>query len=166
METKRCTKCKQVKPTSEFGHHSQTKSGISSQCLQCKREQSARFRKTPEGIYQQIKGRTTFYKKNYNIRYKPVTITRNDFVEWYRTQPKNCIYCGLPEEKIKKVHGGHLDRVLRLTIDCIDNDLGYAKGNLVLACNRCNLIKSNVFTYEEMLEIGEKYLKPKWQHKL
>ena len=166
MQTKICSKCKQEKPVSEFGHHSQAKSGIASQCLQCKREQSAAFRKTPEGIYLQIKGRTTFYKKNYNIRYKPITITKDEFVEWYNSQIKVCVYCDLPENQIKKIHGGHLDRVFRLTVDCVDNILGYAKGNLVLACNRCNLIKSNVFTFEEMKEIGKKYLKPKWQHKL
>ena len=61
---------------------------------------------------------------------------------------------------MRKHFGAH---GVRLTIDCKDNSLGYIKDNLILACDRCNFIKSNIFTYEEMLFIGETFVKPKWQ---
>ena len=37
-------------------------------------------------------------------------------------------------------------RAHRLTVDCKDNSLGYAYGNLVLACGVCNLLKNDFFT--------------------
>ena len=52
----------------------------------------------------------------------------------------------------------------RLTIDRIVNDLGYVKGNICLACARCNLIKSNVLSFNETRKICQKYIKPKWQN--
>ena len=39
--------------------------------------------------------------------------------------------------------------------DRIDNSKGYERGNLALACLRCNAIKNNYFTKEEMLIIGK-----------
>jgi len=48
-----------------------------------------------------------------------------------------------------------------MTIDRKDNALGYTPENVVSACFICNRIKSNFFIYEEMLEIGQKYVKPR-----
>ena len=53
-------------------------------------------------------------------------------------------------------------KCVRLTVDCIENDLGYIKGNLALACLRCNFTKSNLLSFDEMREIAQKYFKPKW----
>lgn len=48
-----------------------------------------------------------------------------------------------------------------LSIDRKYNELGYTIDNLCLACNRCNTVKGNTFTYDEMVEIGHNYIKPK-----
>jgi len=56
-----------------------------------------------------------------------------------------------------------LNTTIRLTIDRIDNNFGYKINNIVLACGRCNLIKSNFFSSKEMKEIGQKYVKTKWK---
>jgi hypothetical protein len=42
-----------------------------------------------------------------------------------------------------------------LTIDRKDNNFGYTSKNIVLACDICNVVKSNIFTEKEMLEIGK-----------
>lgn len=42
----------------------------------------------------------------------------------------------------------------RIEIDRKNNDLGYTKDNVAPACHRCNTIKSNVATYEEMMFIA------------
>ena len=42
----------------------------------------------------------------------------------------------------------------RLEIDRKDNNKGYEKGNLALCCCRCNTIKSDFFTEEEMFKVG------------
>jgi len=156
METKRCTKCGAEKPLTEFGKNSQSSNGMTYWCLQCKREHNEKHRTTPAGIYQNIKGRKTYRKR------KPVKITQDEFVKWYEEQPKKCHYCEIPSEYshlMRKYFGAH---GVQLSVDCKRNDVGYKLGNIVLSCDRCNFIKSNIFTYEEMLEIGQKYIKPKW----
>ena len=163
VRTKTCTKCGVEKPLSEFGKHRLSKDGHAYRCKECARKHSRAYSVTPAGIYNQIKGRTNFYKKNYNIRYKPVNVSREEFMKWYEPQSKKCVYCDIPEKKLKYLSGPHYNRVHRLTVDCIDNAVGYALGNMVLACNRCNFIKSNVFTFEEMKVIGSQFLKPKWE---
>lgn len=54
----------------------------------------------------------------------------------------SCHYCGaqLPETG----HG----------IDRKDSSVGYTLGNVVLACDACNRIKGDIFTYDHMVKIG------------
>lgn len=62
------------------------------------------------------------------------------------------------------------DRIIgyshRLTVDCKDNYDGYELDNMVLACLRCNYIKSDFLSFEEMKEIAKKYVRPKWGKQL
>jgi hypothetical protein len=87
-------------------------------------------------------------------------ITQPEFIAWYEATPKLCHYCGAtPEylagnERLYERHRG-------LTTDRKDNSKGYANGNLALACYTCNRTKCDIFTEQEMLEIGAKYLRPK-----
>ena len=39
-------------------------------------------------------------------------------------------------------------------IDRKDNNIGYIKENCIVCCSDCNRIKSNKFTYEEMVKLG------------
>jgi len=64
------------------------------------------------------------------------------------------------------VNNGWNNRTARLTVDRIDNSLSYSGENIVLSCPRCNMIKSNYFSFEEMREIGQKYVKPRWKNSL
>ena len=48
-----------------------------------------------------------------------------------------------------------------MTIDRMNNDLGYVMGNIVGACFLCNKIKGSFFTAEEMKKIGEQFVAPK-----
>ncbi len=50
----------------------------------------------------------------------------------------------------------------RLSVDCVENLLGYEQGNIVLACGRCNFIKGDVFNFEEMRALAQGHIKPKW----
>jgi len=81
-------------------------------------------------------------------------IRQDDFVKWYDIQKKQCIYCGIKENNIiGETFQGR--KACRLWIDRKDNLKGYVKGNLVLSCPRCNCIKGDFFTFEEMLKIGK-----------
>jgi hypothetical protein len=102
---------------------------------------------TPAGIYACVKEGC----KN-NGRGHKLSITKEEFIAWHNSQEKICSYCKRTHEECQ------LDilnrKVNRLTIDRIDNSRGYEKGNLALACYRCNAIKNNYFTPDEMLKIG------------
>lgn len=162
--TKKCTKCGHIKSLTEFGNHRLTKDKLAYRCKQCAREHSKRHRQTPRGIYSALKGRAT-YRRKYKD-YHEVTITRDEFVDWYNTQEKKCSYCDLPEEHLELMKTAFDGRINRLEVDCIDNDAGYAVGNLALACHRCNFFKLNFFSFNEMREIAQKYFKPKWVEQL
>lgn len=159
-ETKQCTKCKRVKPLSEFGKHKSTKDGYTYRCLQCKRDYATERRQTPEGIYDAMKGVNKFYHR------REIIISKEDFVDWYKEIDKHCAYCDIPEENIIDMQELFPMRANRLTVDCMDNDKGYVRENMVLACGLCNLIKNNLFTYDEMRDIAQRHIKPKWRNLL
>lgn len=154
--TKACTKCGETKSLSKFSKHRLSKDGHAYQCKDCNNKRAKIWRGTPTGIYTNIKGRENHRKR------KPFEITKEQFLEWYGEEPKFCHYCEISEENaplMRKYFGAH---GIQLSIDCKDNLLGYVLGNMVLACDRCNFIKSNIFTYDEMLVIGKRFMKPKW----
>jgi len=84
----------------------------------------------------------------------PHTISSIDFSNWYNDTQKICVYCD--RDVMKKT-----ERMMNLSIDRKENDLGYTLENICIACNRCNTVKGNVFTYVQMREIAEKFLKGK-----
>jgi 5-methylcytosine-specific restriction endonuclease McrA len=67
-------------------------------------------------------------------------LTYEDFVA---ARKGSCTYCSGP----LPATGGGLDRK--------DNADGYKTSNVVPCCARCNTIKSDALTYEEMLQVGE-----------
>lgn len=188
--TKKCTKCKIEKPLEDFYNKSRTfknprvnNYGKSTICKKCtsekvklnriknqkyytalnkkweiknperRKEISKKFSHSPKGIY------ASLFKRGR----ERVKISQDDFINWYLKEEKKCFYCGLPEEylfiNLPIFSKGKLNR--RLTIDKT-NPLGsYEIGNIVLACGICNLMKSNVLTKEEMLEVG-KIINSKW----
>ena len=103
------------------------------------------YNESPEGIYRQ----TYSHAKHRNIDFN---LTREEFVIWYKKQIRECVYCGRPEEDVIKDRNGFFKR---LSIDRKDSSLGYQIDNIVLCCFRCNDVKSNEFTFDEMVRIGE-----------
>ena len=103
---------------------------------------------TPAGIYACIKEGV-----RHNGRGHKLTISKKEFTDWYNSQEKICFYC---KRTHKEAQSDILNRKInRLTIDRIDNNRGYEKDNIVLACYRCNAIKNNYFTQDEMMKIGD-----------
>jgi len=92
-----------------------------------------------------------------------MTITKDEFVEWYISQDRACIYCELHEEDLHKHGDLYNDKIDRLTVDCSDNDVGYVNGNLVLSCGRCNSIKSDFLSFEEMMYVGRNMVAKRWR---
>lgn len=153
---KTCTKCGVEYPLSEFHNHKGQRDGLSLWCKSCVRIQGKKFRDTPAGKYSQLKGRFNFYHK------KNLDISKEDFVEWYENAPKVCVYCDIKEEDLSVWTDNFNSHTLKMTVDCADNIRGYTKGNLVFACERCNATKGNLLSFDEMRDVAQRYIKPKW----
>ena len=95
MNTKKCTKCGEIKPLSDYGNHKNSKDGHAWRCKQCSHKHSKKRRATPDGVYDGLKHR-------HGLKLKTVVISRDDFIIWYINEPKICAYCGIPEEYIFK----------------------------------------------------------------
>jgi len=106
----------------------------------------------PVGIYSVIKDGLN--KKGYP-RNNLLNISKEEFVKWYNQEEKICYYCKRTLKEIKEENDRMNEKINRLTIDRANNKRGYEKGNMVLACMRCNAIKSDYFTRDEMLLIGK-----------
>lgn len=148
-----CPVCKIEKLNVNFGRAAGTPSGLQSVCKECQnkyrrsptgKEAHARWSKNPKAIYATIK--MSSIKRNVDL-----IMTLEEFMVWYASQNRICVYCKRDESEVIKDRSG---RFKRLTIDRKDNDKGYTVDNLVLACYRCNDIKSDDISYEKMLEIG------------
>ena len=107
------------------------------------------------GIYKTI-------KRAAKIKNLPVC-SKQEFAEWYEKQDLECIYCSITENLLEKLKWGAKGKRNRLTIDRRDNDKGYTISNICLACWECNKVKNNLLSFQEMKEVGQKYIKPKWQ---
>ena len=92
-----------------------------------------------------------------------------NFYAWYENrfneQKGLCEYCHLPG-KTKAYYGKTFRkgrRGVNLEVDRKDNSQSqqYSPENCVLACYPCNNAKSDVFSYEEFLKIGEAIRKVK-----
>ena len=107
----------------------------------------------PVGIYGTI--RSCAKKRN-----KEFLLTKDEFVKWWN-ENKECFYCGVRIEAFAKLKDSMSLWSVRMTVDRLDNDGAYELGNIVLACRRCNSIKGDFFTWREMKEIADKYIRPK-----
>ncbi len=174
--TRICRKCKNKKDISEFWKYKRHLTGVATICKKCQYQANKdsqlknygnlyvystewRRRQTSQG-----NAKIIYSKKKHNAKTNGVlfNITIQEFEKIYCVDRK-CYYCGISECDIKR-NGNMMisSNKSKITIDRKDNNKGYTKDNVVLACPRCNFIKSNFFSEAEMLLIGEEYVKPKW----
>lgn len=97
-------------------------------------------------------------KRNSKKKQFIMSLSKDEFIQWFENSPKNCFYCGV-SEVISKAKTGKV-----LEIDRMDNKVGYELSNMTLACFICNGAKSNLLTADEAKFIGENVIKNKWLH--
>jgi 5-methylcytosine-specific restriction endonuclease McrA len=85
-------------------------------------------------------------KESATRRGVPVRLTLKEFTTF--TTITGCTYCGSDIVWYPRgVDGSH-------NLDRKDNSQGYNVKNCVVCCGECNRIKSNQYSYSEMLRIG------------
>lgn len=101
-----------------------------------------------EAIYNELKATKHLKTENKDLTYK-------EFLDVISI--KKCHYCNTDmhwfphtKDKGKEIKGSRAYQ-----IDRKDNQIGYIKENCVSCCWTCNRLKSNIFTYEEFIEIGK-----------
>jgi 5-methylcytosine-specific restriction endonuclease McrA len=127
-------------------------SNIQKFCSLCRQLGNKKQRKihrlTPDVIF-------SILKQNAIQRNIKFDLDKGNFINWYNNQEKACHYCGRTLENIISDIKETSRYKSRLSIDRKDNDKGYELNNIVLACYRCNTIKGEYFTEQEMLKIGK-----------
>lgn len=143
-----CSKCEKMKPRSEFHKRRRRAEGYCPLCKDC-------FAKKPNRIYRSF----TIGARQRDL---PVKITKEDFIEWYRREPKKCCYCELPEEHLSLIDYIALGHRRRLEIERIDNRKGYAMGNIALACATCNQHHMKPLSFEAVRKFCRENIQPVW----
>ncbi len=164
---KRCAKCKQHKPLDSFSKNMSMQDGKNPYCKSCiskyikilwnkDPEKSRKLRrdyysKNKDRILRQRSLRSTtqrwspspkfsYMRSKSKRRHVNVTITLEEYI---RISSLPCHYCGLSLPRT----GYGIDRK--------HNSLGYTFGNVVPCCWKCNKIKGNVLTYDEMIIVSK-----------
>ena len=112
-----------------------------------------KLEKVASNRYSSIKSRTKKSRNNIN------NWKREDFIQWYVEEIKECYYCKCTEEELSKFH--KLDkykskrnkRGTSLEIERKE-DIGYEQSNCILACYWCNNAKSDAFSFDEFKPVG------------
>jgi len=159
-----CNKCGQTKPSGEF-HKARKNIGVHKWlCKECSaRYSSGYYTKHQKEKNRQVKvhdktdiARYGRLKSNAKKRGTEFNLDKLDFLIWFQGSEKTCHYCGVALNT-----NGHREE--QISVDRMDNSQGYVIENMVLCCQQCNTIKGNIFTENEMIEIADKYLKPKME---
>lgn len=178
---KKCTICQKVLEINTFQKDKRMKDGTRNQCKFCSKIYNQKYKEknrlklqqsqkkydtSPSRIYTKLKSQELAKKKlgrKFTEKHQ-VLITKEDFLEWYNSQEKKCFYCGIQEKEMLLTNDSYNKKIKRMTIDRMDSEKPYVIGNLALACLRCNHIKGNFFTAQEMVEIGKLFISKKWKN--
>jgi hypothetical protein len=162
-EVKRCSKCKILKPFSEFWNSKRYNDGKYPSCSDCQKITNNKWIKKNQQYLKE-------YRVKYNITSRRIysrllisdKCSLEEFKKWFESQPKQCYYCGVKLGDLKYQEDSQLKRFNKtLSIDRKDSTIGYYPNNMALACMRCNFIKSDFFSCDEMIAIGDNFVKPK-----
>jgi hypothetical protein len=159
MTTKVCRRCKVEKDISEFFSNVREKDKHQIYCKPCcitqHREYSSRHREqikayqrkyTHGSITARLSDRFHALCRNSVKRgRKKPDFSRAEFREWVLSQPKHCFYCHSPINFMDS----------SATIDRLVNTQPYKLDNICVSCRRCNRVKGEYLTWNEMRAVAK-----------
>lgn len=95
------------------------------------------------------------------VRGRELDMCVEDFVEWGMKQTPICFYCRHPVE----LNGGR-GNINLFTLDRLDCKGSYRLNNIVFCCFMCNLTRRDIFSVEEMKQLGASIEKIKNERKV
>jgi len=136
--TKICAKCSGKFPVSVFYKHVQTADGWHSWCKACCREGSIKSREKKYSSFEsRIKTFLRCCKVSAIKRGHEFSLTADDLRKAWDMQGGLCAYTGIPmTTQANLPHSVSVERV--------DNDIGYTEANTVLVCKAINAMKSDL----------------------
>ena len=142
--TKVCYKCKVEQSVIFFFKHNQTHDHLHSWCKTCCKEGCEKSR---EKKYSTIEGRVPTFliscRNSARKRGNEFSITASDLIGMWNTQGGVCCYSGLQMEL-------QPNSLFSVSVERVDNSIGYTVGNTVLVCKAVNSMKS-AMTGEQFL---------------
>lgn len=142
---KRCPRCRRSKARSRFYVNARKNDGLQTYCVACSSayQRKRRLSDPASGLLYNATSRAR--KKG-----QSVDITVEDVKEMLSR--RRCAYCAC--RVVTNNTGPAGARAARddsATLDRIDSEIGYVKGNVVIACWVCNVMKGSL-SYTEFLE--------------
>jgi len=152
-QTKKCSKCGEIKPLSEFYKSSTRKNGHQCLCKTCdKKGNTERYRADPIGMRDKARVRAS---KNIHRRRATSALSSHslkghiinisvDEVEHMFSTTTHCPICG-----VKMLDSfGNGRKIYSPSLDRIDNGTELTKDNLWIICSRCNVMKGDQTMHE------------------
>jgi len=131
MTSKRCSKCRETKTFESFSKNRTRKDGMAAQCKACEREFNIYKRKTENRLLTLARHRAK--KKNLDFNLEVTDIIIPD-------------YCPILGIKLQKNRGSKGANDNSPSVDRIDNNRGYVKGNIKIISYKANTMKSSSST--------------------
>lgn len=132
-----CAKCGVKTSVENFFKHNQTQDGWHSWCKPCCKEAN---RKSLEKRYASFEGRVTTFinscRKSAQKRGNEFELTRQDFLDMWEFQGGKCAYTFIDMTT-------QSNSPFSVSVERIDNSIGYTKENTILVCNVVNKMKSD-----------------------
>jgi hypothetical protein len=154
VDLKKCSNCKIDKPRDLIHFHAKkiNSDGLNGKCKQCRKGEHKLWINTPEKKLRYNLGkrkydRTTGYIRKLLRSYSCNDKKRNRVCsitqEWIEQNiiNKPCTYCGDNDPT-------------QIGVDRIDNSIGHTPANSVPCCRVCNVVRGNIFSVDEMKQIG------------
>ena len=129
---KRCGTCKEIKPFSDFHKHSAALFGYNTICKKCRlpiSKSAYAGRSVEQRLYDSAKSRANKKHREFSIELDDIRI------------PERCPILGIEISGDRKSWSA-------ASLDRIDSDKGYVKGNVMVVSRRANMLKNNM-TLEE-----------------